>query len=316
MVFGSKSNCFKCGAPREAGVGRVPADAIYGGVVAGKYDWVCNVLGCRSVNFARRSVCFTCNVGKDPWRPGWISRTGAGVRGRGSSREQVRPVARAANSDAAAAAAWGAAAACRPNPWTRRRTPRGRQRSSTRPPTTRRPQVYLGTTKPRWSPVDPTAAHQRAPTTRATARGREGPGGVQEKEAEGARAARRHRGRGGRRRRPSRQLEQRDTCTIRIPGTTRMRHPMWTTPTRSELPRRISRVVQVERGDERVRTAAGHAPAAARRGRLAAGAQQPQQSAGKKPRVAATIGSTAKLDTRSPSRSTRSPSLPRLSSRP
>lgn len=45
VVFGSKSNCFKCGAPREAGVDEVPADAIYGGVVAGKYDWVCNVLG-------------------------------------------------------------------------------------------------------------------------------------------------------------------------------------------------------------------------------------------------------------------------------
>ena len=57
----------------------------------------------------------------------------------------------------------------------------------------------------------------------------------------------------------------------------------------SELPRRISRVVQVERGDERVRT----------RRRSCANpkpAQQPQQSAAKKPRVAATIGSTAKLD--------------------
>ena len=54
----------------------------------------------------------------------------------------------------------------------------------------------------------------------------------------------------------------------------------------------------MERGDELVRTrrrsrARGAAAAGAGAG---AAAQQPQQSAAKKPRVAATIGSTAKLD--------------------
>ena len=113
MVFGSKSNCFKCGSPREAGVDEVPADVIYGGVVAGKYDWVCNVLGCRSVNFARRSVCFTCLVPKGPLatkvdqsdRPG-----GAGMSG-DLLANRFDPARARQASDAAAAAAWGAAAA-------------------------------------------------------------------------------------------------------------------------------------------------------------------------------------------------------------
>ena len=113
VVFGSKSNCFKCGSPREAGVDEVPADVIYGGVVAGKYDWVCNVLGCRSVNFARRSVCFTCLVPKGPLatkvdqsdRPG-----GAGMSG-DLLANRFDPARARQASDAAAAAAWGAAAA-------------------------------------------------------------------------------------------------------------------------------------------------------------------------------------------------------------
>ena len=63
VVFGSKSNCYKCGAPRESDESaEVPAQTtalIHGALVSGRYDWVCNVAGCISVNFARRTTCFT-----------------------------------------------------------------------------------------------------------------------------------------------------------------------------------------------------------------------------------------------------------------
>lgn len=118
VVFGSKSNCFKCGSPREAGVDEVPADVIYGGVVAGKYDWVCNVLGCRSVNFARRSVCFTCLVPKGPLatKVDQSDRTGGAGMGGDLLANRFDPARARQASDAAAAAAWGAAAAAGQQP--------------------------------------------------------------------------------------------------------------------------------------------------------------------------------------------------------
>ena len=238
VVFGSKSNCFKCGSPREAGADEVPADVVYGGVVAGKFDWVCNVLGCTSVNFARRSVCFTCLVPKGPLatkvdqsdRPGAgvravgiFSRTGSTRRARGkppTPPRLPRGVSRRRPAN---------------NPWTRRPTPRGRPRSSTRAPT-RRWRRRGATNNMRWS-----RRRTRPPrnnTRNNNTRNNPGPSRKTRR--------RRPRRRGGRSPRcpapsrtrraarlPSPRSNRAGTCTTRTPGTTRMRRPACgTTPTR------------------------------------------------------------------------------------
>lgn len=105
MVFGSKSNCYKCGAPRESDESaEVPAQTtalIHGALVSGRYDWVCNVAGCISVNFARRTTCFTCAVPKGVHATNVDQTDPSGL-------PKFDPALARQALDATAAAAWGA----------------------------------------------------------------------------------------------------------------------------------------------------------------------------------------------------------------
>ena len=301
VVFGSKSNCFKCGAPREAGVDEVPADAIYGGVVAGKYDWVCNVLGCRSVNFARRSVCFTCNVPKGPLATRVDQSDRGGGKGGDLLANRFDPLRARQASDAAAAAAWGAAAAAGQRPvdatanaaWAPKEfnetaddaaTAGGHDQTAVEPA------------------VDPTAAHQaqqqhaqqpavaKDPAASKKKRRKEPalPGAIEDAAGGAAAVA---------------ALEQ--SGYVYDPDTGYYKDEasgMWY-DANSGLSYHAESAAWYKWNAETnaYEPAAGHAPAAGAAAAAAAAQQQqpqqPQQSAAKKPRVAATIGSTAKLDT-------------------
>jgi len=304
VVFGSKSNCFKCGSPREAGADEVPADVVYGGVVAGKFDWVCNVLGCTSVNFARRSVCFTCLVPKGPLatKVDQSDRPGGGGKGGGDLLANRFDPARARQaSDAAAAAAWGVAAAAGQQPvdatanaaWAPKEFNESADAAMAPPG---RDQQYA--VEPA---ADPTAAQQHAQQQHA-----QQPGSIAKDPAAASKKKRRKEpalpgaiedAAGGAA--AVAALEQ--SGYVYDPDTGYYKDEasgMWY-DANSGLSYHAESAAWYKWNAETnsYEPAAGHAPAAAAAGAGAgAAAQQPQQSAAKKPRVAATIGSTAKLD--------------------